>query len=66
MTGDRNSKRSNERLEDKNDNSPSEKRRDDRTTPVKLFPMDTDQEDSEKDTDANVADASTEEDDHEL
>jgi hypothetical protein len=41
-----------------NDNPPSEKRRDDRTTPMKLFPKDKDLRDPALDLDAMVADES--------
>ena len=46
-----------------NNNPPSEKRRDDRTTPVKLFPKDMDLRDSNLDEDAMLAFKSNEHDD---
>jgi hypothetical protein len=48
------------------DSPPSEKRRDDRTTPFKLFPKEMDLGDSTNDADAMVADESNEDEDHDL
>jgi hypothetical protein len=50
-----------ERVDDTIDDSPSEKRRDDRTTPVKLFPTDTNPSDSPEISDAMDAEVLPEE-----
>ena len=58
---DNNSKRSSEKLNDQKDSTPSEKRRDDRTTPVKLFHHNLNQLDSPETSVAMDAEVLTEE-----